>query len=152
MFPIWNNNLEKTQLIFNVKPFGGAGKIAKKAWKYYFLSSSLISAINYDVGRYSMDNKKCLGSLAENYVAASLFKMQQTRFNLMGLFYPSEKGGCDFLIRTKLDNMVPIEVCIGKKTKSQLTRAINKYGSEYGVLISNRYSSIQQHNDIIHIP
>lgn len=146
------NILEKTQLIFNVKPFGGAGKIAKKAWKYYFLSSSLISAINYDVGRYSMDNRKCLGVLAENYVAASLFKMQQTRFHLMGLFYPPEKKGPDFLLRTKLDDLVPVEVGIGKKTKSQLTRAINKYDSEYGVLISNRYSSIKQHNNIIHIP
>ena len=48
--------------------------------------------------------------------------------------------------------MVPIEVGIGKKTKSQLTKSINKYDSEYGVLISNRYSTIQQHNNIIHIP
>ena len=48
--------------------------------------------------------------------------------------------------------MVPVEVGIGRNTKSQSTRAINKYDSEYGVLISNRYSSIQQHNNIIHIP
>jgi len=146
------NILEKTQLIFNVKPYGGAGKIAKNAWKYYFLSPSLISAVNYDVGRYSMDNKKCLGFLAETLVATSLFKMQQTRFNLMGLFYPPEKKGTDFLVRTKLDDIVPVEVGIGKKTKSQLTRAINKYDSEYGVLISNRYRSIQKHNNIIYIP
>ena len=99
-----------------------------------------------------MDNEKCLGSLAENYVAASLFKMQQTSFQLMGLFYPPEKKGCDFLLRTKLDDLVPVEVGIGKKIKNQLTRAINKYGSEYGVLISNRYSNIQRHNNIIHIP
>ncbi|MCL2687982.1 MAG: AAA family ATPase [Methanobrevibacter sp.] len=144
--------LEKTQIIFNVKPYGGAGKLAKKPWNYYFLSSSLKSAINLKLGRYNINNKKCLGILAENYVAASLFKMQQKRFNLMGLFYPPEKGGCDFLLRTKLDDMVPVEVGIGRKTKSQLTRAINKYDSEYGVLISNRYSSIQQHNNIIHIP
>ena len=146
------NILEKTQLVFNVKPYGGAGKIAKKAWKYYFLSSSLKSAAIFNISRYNLDNKKCLGSLAENYVAASLFKMQQTRFHLMGLFYPPEKKGCDFLLRTKLDDLVPVEVGIGKKTKSQITRAINKHDSEYGVLISNRYNSIQQHNDIIHIP
>ena len=85
-------------------------------------------------------------------MAASLFKLNQTRFHLMGLFYPTEKKGCDLLLRTKLDDIVPIEVGIGKKTKSQLTRAINKYDSAYGVLISNRYSSIRQHNDIIHIP
>ncbi|KZX14647.1 ATP-binding protein [Methanobrevibacter curvatus] len=144
--------LEKTQLIFSVKPYGGGGKIAKKAWKYYFLSPSLISAINFDMGRYSMDNKKCLGHLAENYVAASLFKVKQTRYKFMGIFYPPEKKGCDFLLRTKLDDLVPIEVGIGKKTKSQLKRAINKYDCDYGVLISNRYSKIQRHDDIIHIP
>lgn len=112
------NILEKTQLIFNVKSYGGAGKIAKKAWKYYFLSPSLILAINYDVGRYSMDNKKCLGFLAETLVASSLFKIQQTRFELMGLFYPPEKKGSDFLLRTKLDDIVPVEVGIGKKLKA----------------------------------
>jgi len=144
--------LEKTQIIFNIKPYGGAGKTVKKPWKYYFLSPSLKSAINHDIGRFNLDSKKCLGTLAENYVAASLFKLNQTRFHLMGLFYPTEKKGCDFLLRTKLDDIVPIEVGIGKKTKSQLTRAINKYNSEYGVLISNRYSSIRQHNEVIHIP
>jgi len=146
------NILEKSQLIFNVKPFGGSGKIVRKPWKYYFLSPTLKAAANVEFGRFNLDNKKCLGLLAENYVATSLFKMNQTRFQLMGLFYPPEKKGTDFLLRTKLDDMVPIEVGIGKKTKSQLTRAINKYGSDYGVLISNRYHSIQQHNDIIHIP
>ena len=144
--------LEKTQIIFNIKPYGSAGKIVKKPWKYYFLSPTLKSAINYDIGRFNLDSKKCLGTLAENYVATSLFKLNQTRFHLMGLFYPPEKKGCDFLLRTKLDDMVPIEVGIGKKTKSQLTRAINKYDSKYGVLISNGYSNIQRHNNIIHIP
>ena len=144
--------LEKTQIIFNVKPFCGAGVIMKKPWKYYFLSSSLKSAINHDIGRFNLNNKKCLGTLAENYVATALFKMNQKSYPFMGLFYPPEKKGCDFLLRTKLDDIVPVEVGIGKKTKSQLTRAINKYDSEYGVLISNRYNSIQQHNDIIYIP
>jgi len=144
--------LEKTQIIFNVKPYGTGGKIIRKPWNYYFLSSSLKSAINYKIGRYDTNNKKCLGTLAENYVASSLFKMQQTRFNLMGLFYPPEKKSCDFLLRIGLDDIVPIEVGIGKKTKSQLTRAINKYDANYGVLISNRYNSIKQHDNIIYIP
>jgi len=144
--------LEETQIIFNVKPYGGAGTIIKKPWKYYFLSSSLKSSINYDIGRFNLNNKKCLGILAENYVASTLFKMNQTSYPFMGLFYPPEKKAPDFLLRTKLDDIVPIEVGIGKKTKSQLTRAINKYNSEYGILISNRFKSIRQHNDIIHIP
>jgi len=144
--------LEDTQIIFNVKPYGGAGIIMKKPWKYYFLSPSIKAAINYDIGRFNLNNSKCLGMLAENYVASTLFKMNQMSYPFMGLFYPPEKKGVDFLLRTKLDDMVPIEVGIGKKTKSQLTRAINKYDCDYGVLISNRYSTIQRHNDIIYIP
>jgi len=144
--------LEKTQLIFNVKPFGGAGLVAKKPWNYYFLSPSLKSAINYDIGRFNLDNRKCLGSLAENYVASSLLKMKQKTFSLMGLFYPTEKGGCDFLLRTKLDDIVPVEVGIGKKTKSQVVKAINKYNSNHGILISNRHHRIKHIDNIIYVP
>ncbi|MDR0913508.1 MAG: AAA family ATPase [Methanobrevibacter sp.] len=146
------NVLEKTQIIFSIKPYGGAGKIVKKAWNYYFLSPSIKSAINNEMGRFNLNNRKCLGNLAENLVASSLYKLSKTRFKMMGLFYPPEEKGVDFLIRTKVDDIVPIEVGIGKKTKSQLIRAINKYNSDYGILISNRYRRIKQHNDIIYIP
>jgi len=146
------NVLEKTQIIFNIKPYGGAGKIVKKAWNYYFLSPSIKAAINYELGRFNLENRKCLGNLAENFVASSLYKLSKTRFSLMGLFYPPEKGGVDFLIRTKFDNIVPIEVGIGKKTKSQLSKAINKYDSDYGILISNRYNRINHYDNVIYIP
>ena len=144
--------LEQTQLIFSIKPYGGAGSVVKKPWNYYFLSPSLKSAINYDIGRFNLDNKKCLGALAENYVASSLLKMNQRTFKLMGLFYPTEKGSTDFLLRTKLDDIVPIEVGIGRKTKSQVVKTIKKYDCKYGILISNRHYRIKQENNIIHIP
>jgi len=146
------NVLEKSQLIFNIKPYGGGTKAIKSSWKYYFLSPSLKAAISYELGRYDLNNRKCLGTLTENYVASSLFKMKQISFRMMGIFFPTEKKGCDFLIKTKLDDLVPIEVGVGKKTKSQLTRAINKYDADYGILISNRYSRLQYYDDIIHIP
>ena len=146
------DTLEKTQVIFNIKPYGGVGKLTRKPWKYYFLSPSLKSALNHDLGRFNSDSKQCLGALAENYVASTFFKMNQMTFKFMGIFYPTEKGGTDFLLRTKLDDMVPIEVGIGRKTKSQLVKAINKYDSEFGVLISNRHFAIKKENDIIHIP
>jgi len=46
---IWNilDVLEKTQLVFSVKPYGGAGKVVKKPWKYYFLSPSINAAIRF---------------------------------------------------------------------------------------------------------
>jgi len=146
------NVLEKSQVIFNIKPYVGGTKTIKASWKYYFLSSSIKAAISYELGRYDLNNRKCLGALAENYVAAALFKMKQKSFRMMGIFFPTEKGGCDFLIKTKLDDLVPIEVGIGKKTKSQLTKAINTYDADYGILISNRYSKLQYYGEIIHIP
>ena len=146
------NVLEKTQIIFSIKPYAGIGKTLRKPWKYYFLSSSLKSAINFKLGRFNLENKRCLGILAENYVAASLFKMSKTTYPLMGLFYPPEKKGCDFLLQTKLDDIVPVEVGIGNKTKSQLVKAIIKYDCDYGVLISNRYNRIRKEKNIIHIP
>ncbi|MDR2624588.1 MAG: AAA family ATPase [Methanobrevibacter sp.] len=144
--------LEKTQITFNIKPYGGAGKIVKKPWNYYFLSPPIKAAINHEMGRFNLDNRKCLGNLAENLVASSLYKMLKTRFRLMGLFYPPEEKSVDFLIRTKLDDIVPIEVGFGKKTKSQLTKAIDKYNADYGILISNRYNRINKYNNIIYIP
>ena len=56
------------------------------------------------------------------------------------------------MLRTKIDDLVPIEVGIGKKTKSQLRRAINNYDADYGILISNMYTRLHYYDDIIHIP
>ena len=93
------NVLEKTQMIFSLKPYGTGGIVVKKPWNYYFLHSSLKSAINYEMGRFNLDNRKCLGALAENYVASSLFKMSKTTFRFMGLFYLIGKKSCDFLLK-----------------------------------------------------
>jgi predicted AAA+ superfamily ATPase len=144
--------LEKTQLIFSIKPYGGAGKIVRKPWQYYFLSASIKASINFEIARFNLENKKCLGILAENLVASCLFKMSKTSFNLMGMFYPPEKGGVDFLLITNIDDIVPIEVGIGKKTKSQLIKSINKYDANYGILVSNRYNRIKYDNGIIYMP
>ncbi|GAA5818173.1 MAG: ATP-binding protein [Methanobrevibacter sp. CfCl-M3] len=146
------NTLEKSQLIFNVKPHGGPGKIVKKPWQYYFLSSSLKSAINFRLGRYKLSNRKCMGLLAENMVASALYKITQTNFKAMGLFYPPLKGSSDFLINTKFFDFIPIEVGIGKKTKSQVKKDMEYYNSDYGILVSNRFSTIKYENNIIYIP
>ena len=146
------NTLEKTQLIFNVKPYGGPSKLIRKSWQYYFLSPSIKTAINFDFGRYNLNNRKCLGLLAENLVASSLYKMSKTDFPYLGLFYPPEKRSSDFIVRTKLDDLVPIEVGFGKKTKSQLIKDMNNYNCKYGILVSNRYERIKYENDIIYIP
>ena len=63
----------------------------KKPWKYYFLSSSLKASINYDIGRFNLNNNKCLGILGENYLASILFKMNQMSLSIYGIILSSRK-------------------------------------------------------------
>lgn len=50
-----------------------------------------------------------------------------------------------------MDRIIPVEVGIGKKTKSQLTKAMGEYDSDYRILVSNKTSEIKYENDIIYI-
>lgn len=145
------NVLEKTQLLFPITAYGNGSKIIKKPWEYFFLAPSIKASINFEIGRYNLNNKKCLATLAETLVASSLYKLKLLRHNFIGLFYDPKKSGVDFLVRN-IDKIIPIEVGVGKKTKSQLTKAINNYNSDYGILISNRTFSIKKENNIIYIP
>lgn len=143
--------LEKSQLIFRVGAYGSAGKILNKPSQHFFLTPCLKSAINYRIGRYDLNHEKCYGVLAENLVASTLNRLSNESFSSLGLFYDSKSKGVDFIVKY-FDDIIPIEVGIGKKTKSQLTRARKNYGADYGILISNRTSSIEFRNNILYIP
>jgi len=144
--------LEKTHLIFSVKPYGGAGKTVRKPWKYYFLSPSLNTAVNFKLGRYRPDSREILGVLSENLVGAYFFRLKETMNLPHGIFYDPAKGGVDFLLVDPLENIIPVEVGIGRKDKGQILRAIRKYRSEYGMVISNTTAKIEKEGDIIFIP
>lgn len=143
--------LEKSQLIFSINAYGSAGKILNKPKQHFFLTPCLKSAINYRVGRYDLNHEKCYAVLAENMVASTLKRFADESFNSLGIFYDANKKGVDFIVKI-FDNVVPIEVGVGKKTKSQLTRAKNRYSADYGVLVSNRTSTIEFKDDILYIP
>ena len=144
--------LEKTQLIFSVKPYGGAGKIVRKSWKYYFLSPSLNAAVNFKLGKYDVTNREFMGVLAENMVASHFFRLMETENILQSIFYSSEKGGADFLLYNGEDNLIPVEVGLGKKKTGQLKRSIRKYDTDYGVLVSGGFERISKEDNIIRIP
>ncbi len=144
--------LEKTHLIFNVLPYGNAGKKIGKPWKYYFLSPSVKAAINFKLGKFDPNNRKTLGILTENLVASSLFRMKKTIHRPQGIFYATERGGVDFLLTDISGGVIPVEVGIGKKKSGQVFNAIDKYNSDYGILISNATKTIQKKGDIIYIP
>ena len=142
--------LEKTHLIFSVKPYGSSGKLTRKPWKYYFLSPSINAAIRYKLGILDIFDRNMLGVLAENFVASTFFKIKETTYEF-GIFYDPEKGGVDFLIQKGINEKIPVEVAIGKKEKTQIKKAINKYKAKYGVIISN-IDDVKNENNIIYVP
>ena len=67
--------LEKTHLIFHIKPYTGSARTSvRKAWKYYFLSPSIKTSINFQLGKYNSKKREFLGELAENMVASYFFR------------------------------------------------------------------------------
>jgi len=146
------NILEKTQLIFSVKPYGGPGKMIRKPWKYYFLSPSINAALNYKLGNYDPANREILGGLAESLVASTFFRWKETHNIPLNISYPTEKRGADFLLFRNLDDIIPVEVGLNKKKTGQLKKSIRNHESNYGILISNGFSKIDKKNNIITIP
>ena len=144
--------LEKTHLIFNIKPYGGAGKMIRKPSKYYFLSPSITASINFTLGKHTLDNNDYKGILAENLVASSLFISHNTVSKPNGIFYPSEKGMADFIITTFEGDKIPVEVGIGKKDGKQVTKTMNAYNCEYGIVISQSTDLIKKEGDLIFLP
>lgn len=143
--------LEKSQLIFSINAYGSAGKMLNKPKQHFFLTPSIKSALNYRIGRYDLNHEKCYADLVENMVASSLNRLSCESFQSLGLFYDANKKGVDFIVKY-MDEVIPVEVGIGKKTKSQITRAKMKYNADFGILVSNRTSQIEFKNDVLYIP
>jgi len=143
--------LEKTHLIFSIKPYGGAGRIVRKPWKYYFLSPSINSAIRYKLGAFDRNNRDMLGVLVENMVASYFIRMKEIINLPTGISYDASDGGVDFIIQDGKENIIPIEVGYGKKDKGQLEKAIKKYNSKYGILICE-CPKIKKEGSVIYIP
>ena len=143
--------LEKTHLIFSVRPYGGAGKIIRKPWKYYFLSPSVNAALKYKFGMLDRSDRIVQGILTENLVASYFMRLKETTGMPIGIFYDAEKGGVDFLLQVGDETMIPVEVGIGKKKEDQLKDAISRYNSPYGIIIEDR-EKLELKDKIIRIP
>ena len=140
-------------MIFHIKPFSGSGRTqVRKAWKYYFLSPSIKTSINFELGKYNSKKREFLGELAENMVASYFFRLKKTMNKPHGIFYAPEKEGVDFLLSDITGKIIPVEVGIGNKDKRQIKKAINKYNSQYGIMVSNATQKITREGDVIHIP
>ena len=76
-----------------------------------------------------------IGSLIENCIASSLFILKQKSIKHFGIFFDDDKRNVDFLINTIEGVVIPVEVGVGKKSKKQISKAIRKYNSSYGIII-----------------
>src|SRR3989344_3214979 len=104
----------------------------------------------FKLGMHS-NNKEKLGVLAENLVAAYLFRIRETINMPLGIFYDARDSGVDFLIHDSKDRIIPVEVGIGKKDKSQIYSAIKEYNSPYGIIIDGSQKARREEN-IFYIP
>ena len=64
----------------------------------------------------------------------------------------NKKRNVDFILQQDFKNPVPIEVGRGRKDKKQITHAINNYGADYGIIISDTITNIEKEDNIIYIP
>lgn len=143
--------LEKTHLVFSIKPYGSAGKIVRKPWKYYFLTPTINAAMRFKLGTYNKRDKETLGILAETLVASYFFRMKETKGFPIGIFYDADKEGVDFLLQDANNNIIPVEVSIGTKDKRQIKKAIKKYNVKYGIVVC-KIERIKKEENIIFIP
>ena len=145
--------LEKTQLIFHYEPYVGPNGRGKKSWQYYFANPSIRHAINKYFGFSPMQKEDYEGILLENLVASLLFNARNNEnYFEFDIFFEYGKNTVDFLIKKGFDNPIPIEVGLGTKNKRQIKKSMNKFNSEYGIIISNTTRTIQKDDDIIYIP
>ncbi|WP_407414144.1 ATP-binding protein [Methanobrevibacter sp.] len=145
--------LEKTHLIFSLEAYGTSSKRIKKTKKYYFATSSIRNALSIKSGNTIKNIKQYEGILLENLVASILFNLTQRENNYFKLYYDAnKKKNVDFILQQDFKNPVPIEVGRGKKDKKQITHAINNYGADYGIIISDTTSNIEKQDNIIYIP
>lgn len=144
--------LEKTHLIFQIKPYGGAGKMVRKPSKYYFLSPSITASINFTLGKHTPASSDYMGILAETLVASSFFRLNNVISKPNEIFYPVEKGMADFIITTFEGDKIPVEVGIGEKGTKQVVKTMNAYNCEYGIVVSKTTDLIRKEGDVIFLP
>ncbi len=144
--------LEKTHLIFTVKPYLSAkSESISKGFKYYFMSPTLLSAIKYLNG-VTIQSQEETSVLWENAVGSVLYKLCFTTGTIYNLLYDARKEtNIDFLLQNPLSGeLLPIEVGLNKDNK-QINDAVEYYKSSHGIVVSD-FQEISFNDKIIKIP
>lgn len=144
--------LEQTHLIFHLDAYGSSHNRNKKAWNYYFATSSIKYALASFIGNVSKDKSKYEGILIENLIASKLYEMSDYNYNFSLHYDSGKKANVDFIIQNEFGENIAIKVGIERKDKRQVTKAIEHYDSKYGIIISNYTPKIEKEDNIIYIP
>jgi predicted AAA+ superfamily ATPase len=138
--------LENSSLLFSLKPLGGEEKIAKKAWRYYFLTPTIRSSIKQYLGTFKEED---FGILFEEYVASTFFRIGRTKTPI-SLFFDAEKRGADLIIKTPVSKPIPVEVKFGDKSEKQVLKSMKKFNSPYGIVIGD--FELKFEDNILYMP
>ncbi|SDA45603.1 ATP-binding protein [Methanobrevibacter millerae] len=152
------NILEKIELIFHIEPFTSSVKRTTKPNEYFFATSSLKHNLILDLGNAMLEDKRAyMGKLLENYVASSFHNLDNRSSISYKTYYDDSKKksssqNVDFIVQRGLEKPIPIEVSCGDKNQSQIKRAINRYNSPHGIIISNTTANIVKNDNVIYMP
>ncbi len=124
--------LESSKVLISIKPLGPEEKQIAKSWRYHFITPSIRAALKHSVGLLKDENK---GIFLEDYVASILLRLKETK-KLFNVYYDSQKDGTDFIIVPLEGKPIPLEVGYGEKGLKQIKKSMEKFGSNFGILIS----------------
>lgn len=150
--------LEKTQLIFHIEAFTSSVKRTTKPHEYFFATPSIKHNLALDVGNAILEDETAyFGKLLENYVASSFHNLDNRSNISYKIYYDDSKKkssdkNVDFIVQRGLEKPIPVEVSCGEKDYGQIKRAIKKYKSSHGIIISNNSPNIFINDNIICIP
>lgn len=142
-------SLEKSGVIFGVKPYGNIEKIVSSSWKHYFTTPTLRAALLWSIGKFDKSSYN-LGLLLETYTANILYRAKVLRENLITDFFFSPDQGCsDFLIKSQGCNIV-MECGWGEKNAKQVKDTMAKFSSEKGIVVSR--TELKLEDGILFVP
>ena len=137
--------LTRTEILFEVLPYGRPYSQVKKSSKYLFITSNIRMGL-LD-GIFNVDIK---GKLLEDYCAL-IFAKELT--DKAKIHYDYASGGADFIARFKDNREIVIEVGFGKEKINQVENTLKKTEGRgiYGLVIGSEKLELVNEN-IVKIP
>lgn len=138
--------LEQTEILRRFYPYGSHfNQVTKKPSKYLF-SSPVFRAMYYKMIGNTVSDQNARGKLWEDLVGMYLYKIVNGKPEF-SLVYDSAQGGADFIFKTP-GNSVVIEVGVGNKDFRQVKKTLDKVGTGYGTIISEKGDKLEYREDI----